>query len=833
MKAGMRLSSPRVLASWVVAFAMTAALLIGSPARAANSIYVLTSATDTYDGTSWAKAYTNIQEALAVASNGDTIYVAGQTFILTNQLVWTKSGVSVRGGYEADPGGALPGNYDPEQWPTSLTRTGGPNHRILFINGANNSTLESVTVRGGNDARTSAPNGMGGGVYISGSSAVVLSGCVIESNACSYGWYGAAYGGGLYAGGSSVTLTNCIVRNNSLSGAHNTVREGGGIWSDGTLTILDSRILRNSVYISGEALSINSGKGGGVFFKGSSLHMKNTLVAGSRAYRTGSGDGIQVNAGAASLLNCTIADHPLGQSNAGQGLYRGAGTVALTNCIVWHNAVDIQGDATASHSNVGGHDYGGNNISADPLFEYGYYLATNSPSVDTGSDTAANLGLASRTTRADGANDTDTVDMGWHYAAGPDLTYAEVYVAPPPLGDDNANNGTSPATPFETIAKALSVVQDGSCIHVASGTYSTSSGESFPLTLADKTGVRIDGTNAADTILNATGSGVRVMTLTRLQRPVVSRLTLTGGQIPDLQKNADYKGGGLNVTDSGTVLLSGCIVSNNTIIRNWNAGIAGGGLYLANSDVILTNCLVRKNTVSNNRTDNRPGAKAGGIWSDGVLTAHACVIADNTAFFGGTASGDGGGLYFNGRVLGFRNVLLANNMARRDGDGLYARKPELSTYHPAGSSELQNCTVAGNAGQGICRSDGTVSVRDSILWGNGVDSTGTVTISWSCVSNSTDYVDGGGNTNANPLFVDTTYYHLQSQEENYVGGYFSGGAWAKSAAQSPCIDAGDETSDYSRELEPNGSRVNMGAYGNTTVASKTMAPPAGTLILLR
>lgn len=38
---------------------------------------------------------------------------------------------------------------------------------------------------------------------------------------------------------------------------------------------------------------------------------------------------------------------------------------------------------------------------------------------------------------------------------------------------------------------------------------------------------------------------------------------------------------------------------------------------------------------------------------------------------------------------------------------------------------------------------------------------------------------------------------------------------------SPAIDAGDQTSDYSNEPTPNGSRVNLGAYGNTAEASKT------------
>jgi len=38
---------------------------------------------------------------------------------------------------------------------------------------------------------------------------------------------------------------------------------------------------------------------------------------------------------------------------------------------------------------------------------------------------------------------------------------------------------------------------------------------------------------------------------------------------------------------------------------------------------------------------------------------------------------------------------------------------------------------------------------------------------------------------------------------------------------SPCIDAGDPSSPVEDEPEPNGGRINMGAYGGTAEASKS------------
>ncbi|MFC1687263.1 dockerin type I domain-containing protein [Patescibacteria group bacterium] len=58
-----------------------------------------------------------------------------------------------------------------------------------------------------------------------------------------------------------------------------------------------------------------------------------------------------------------------------------------------------------------------------------------------------------------------------------------------------------------------------------------------------------------------------------------------------------------------------------------------------------------------------------------------------------------------------------------------------------------------------------------------------------------------GNISENPLFVGPPNYHLDGS--------------------SPCIDAGDPNDDYSREPQPNGERINMGAHGNTSEAESS------------
>jgi hypothetical protein len=71
----------------------------------------------------------------------------------------------------------------------------------------------------------------------------------------------------------------------------------------------------------------------------------------------------------------------------------------------------------------------------------------------------------------------------------------------------------------------------------------------------------------------------------------------------------------------------------------------------------------------------------------------------------------------------------------------------------------------------------------------------------------------------NPLFADEEKYdyHLQS-----TAGRWNGKSWVKDNISSPCINAGYLLSSYSNEPEPNGDRINIGRYGNTVHASKSM-----------
>ena len=85
---------------------------------------------------------------------------------------------------------------------------------------------------------------------------------------------------------------------------------------------------------------------------------------------------------------------------------------------------------------------------------------------------------------------------------------------------------------------------------------------------------------------------------------------------------------------------------------------------------------------------------------------------------------------------------------------------------------------------------------------------------------------GEGNIDKDPLFANPGVddYHLLSQAGRWDP---VSQTWVVDSVTSPCIDAGDPTSDVGQEPAPNGQRVNMGADGGTQQASKSPAAPSG------
>ena len=200
----------------------------------------------------------------------------------------------------------------------------------------------------------------------------------------------------------------------------------------------------------------------------------------------------------------------------------------------------------------------------------------------------------------------------------------------------------------------------------------------------------------------------------------------------------------------------------------------------------------------------------------------------------GTGTGRGGAIYINsgsGHLV--QNCVIVSNDAYNAGGGIYV---SVSGVFP-----IINCTIADNHGtdadHGVYVSAGTVHFTNSIVWNNGDDiaeGSGTITLDYCCIEDGTNGYAASGCITNDPLFADGVGdFHLKSESGRWDPTEDGGsGGWQIDSESSPCIDTADPATPWTGlEPAPNGNDVNMGAYGNTAQASKTVQN--GTLFLIR
>jgi hypothetical protein len=188
------------------------------------------------------------------------------------------------------------------------------------------------------------------------------------------------------------------------------------------------------------------------------------------------------------------------------------------------------------------------------------------------------------------------------------------------------------------------------------------------------------------------------------------------------------------------------------------------------------------------------------------------------------------------------NCLIVGNRILDPNDG-------ADIYFFDSNSVVENCTIADNSagkeGSCIYIINANVTFGNSIIWGNTPQQIAVASGNEPIVV----YCDvqgdwsGEGNIDSDPLFAYVGYWadsgdpNLMPTQPNDPNAVWIEGdyhpmsvkgrwdpismSWVKDKSMSPCVDAGDPASPYANEPEPNGQRVNMGAYGGTTQASLT------------
>lgn len=314
-----------------------------------------------------------------------------------------------------------------------------------------------------------------------------------------------------------------------------------------------------------------------------------------------------------------------------------------------------------------------------------------------------------------------------------------------------------------------------------------------------------DNLTANETIDDTRGGGIH--TYTQNYDGAVASVRIEDNHVHD---NAAGKGAGINVTGRQASL------ERNRVENNTSHNDHGGGIYVSTGSTVVRNNVIR---------GNRVGATVGYGWGGGIIVAGASADLERNVITGNITPSVGSGVFWDEGAVGtMRNDLVVRNACvdnNASGAAIYV------DGGPGGPTTvtLENVTVADHAcpaappgGAAVFIEAGSmVAVKNAIFWGNTRDfetlTGGTFAITYSITQE-----NGVGNANVDPLFFDATAldYHVRS-----AGGRYTPGGFVSDATTSPALDAGDPASDFTLESQPNGGRVNVGAFGNTPEASRT------------
>ncbi len=379
--------------------------------------------------------------------------------------------------------------------------------------------------------------------------------------------------------------------------------------------------------------------------------------------------------------------------------------------------------------------------------------------------------------RLGSSSSSDSYDPTWTDISGQCVTERTYYVNAA-TGSDG-NTGLTSETAFATIQYGIDNCADGDTVMVADGLY------------AGIGNVALDFGGKAITVVSENGAGTTIIDCASSAQGVyfhsgeeadsiLDGFTIVNGQAyygggiycqssaPTIRNcilsdcTATY-GGGFCARQSGTVQLIDSSLVNNSAIH-------GGGVYLNTTTTALTNCVVADNTAS---------SSGGGLRCEGnnyQPTLTNCTVANNDA------ASYGGGMLINRNQVTLKNSIFWNNAAVQGG-------PQL-TIENSGLATINYCDIMGGSDDILTRTSG------QLTWGTGNLEE----------DPQMPYADGGD-------------YHLASERGRYWPDH---DVWIADDVNSPCIDAGDPTDDASEELAPNGGRINMGAYGGTAYASRTL-----------
>lgn len=297
----------------------------------------------------WSNAYSHLQDALDVATDGDTIWIASGTYYPTKDKNGTsttgrtatfnlKPNLKIYGGFAGNE--TSPTQRDIASNPTILSGDLGTinsksDNAYSVVYSESDGTdllIDGITIRDGNANSTGGLESNGGGLYLWSYTELLIQNCTITHN------YAQSGGGGIYVlGNADIEIDNCVISHNhadSVSGAG----AGAGFWAEATSEV----IIKNSLFEN------NRGKNGAAIVKaGGQLEIENVDFLQNKGHTTGGAVFITGSTLDAELVACRFIDN---EGLAGGALANSAPGVELYDCIFYNNNALLKGGAVYNYS---------------------------------------------------------------------------------------------------------------------------------------------------------------------------------------------------------------------------------------------------------------------------------------------------------------------------------------------------------------------------------------------------------------------------------------------------------------------------------------------------
>ena len=566
------------------------------------------------------------------------------------------------GGFYATDLGNVPSTSNELNNCSFIDNTAGVFGGGLAILGTSNGPVQVVDCV----FRDNQATGAGGLDLEENSTAVTVTGCLIEANRAMLPLAeGGGGAGGLAVAENNVTLTDCIIRNNYANGQSGGMVAGG---DGGTVTM-------TGVTISGNSAGL---PGGGLTIAGPTTLIDCTISGNSASqggglYMFGRGD--------AALIACTVSGNSATTPGGGGGFYSypyyGVDpSVTLTDTIVAGNtasdgasdfALDYAGPVTGSYNLIGPGAPGGLTASNHnildvtdpglaPLGDYGgptetMALLPGSPAIHEG------MAVPGVNTDQRGFSLDRPVDIGaFQSQASPLVVDTAIDGLGSGLGQLSLRQAVNLAdvlTGGATITFDRSAFAKKSVITLTAGA----------LELSNATGpVTILGPGPGRLAVSAGGAS-RVFQVDKGTSAMLSDLTITGGVTSGdgggllnqgtviltgdtIVGNSAADGGG--IANSGTAVIVGSSIDGNV------ASVDGGGIFNSGALALSLSDL----------SANSAALDGGGLFNRGTAALVFCAVDDNTA-------SAGGGVYAD--ATGQPVVLIGTGVSRNKGGNIFGR----------------------------------------------------------------------------------------------------------------------------------------------------------------